>query len=134
MPETLPADQARRLLETAREAMTHSVVTWSNFPVGAALRCADGTVFSGCNVESLSLLQVVCAERVALLKALSEGRGEFTHLAIVAAKRPAISPCGLCRQMLFEFAPELTIIVEREDGEPVQKPLGSFLPDPFVSP
>jgi len=134
MPKTLPADQARRLLAAAREAMANSISTWSNFPVGAALRCADGTVYTGCNVESASLLQVVCAERVALLKALSEGRREFTHLAIIAQKRPAISPCGLCRQMLFEFAPELMIVLEREDGEPVQKPLSSFLPDPFVLP
>ncbi|HPQ68045.1 MAG TPA: cytidine deaminase [bacterium] len=134
MPHALPIDDARSLLEAAREAMSHSHAVWSQFPVGAALRCADGTIFTGCNVESPSLLQGACAERVALLKALSEGQREFTHIAIVAEKRPAISPCGLCRQMLYEFAPDLIVIVENQDGEPIQEVLAAFLPEPFVAP
>ncbi len=134
MPHALPNDDARSLLAAARAAMSHSHAVWSKFPVGAALRCADGTIFTGCNVESPSLLQGACAERVALLKALSEGQRAFTHIAIVAEKRTAVSPCGLCRQMLFEFAPDLIVIVENENGEPLQKALSAFLPEPFVAP
>jgi len=134
MPHALPADEARNLLTAARAAMNHAHAVWSRFPVGAALRCADGTIFTGCNVESPSLLQGVCAERVALLKALSEGRREFTHLAVVAERRAGVSPCGLCRQMLFEFAPDLIVIVEDENGEPGYKALAAYLPEPFVAP
>jgi len=134
MPHALPADEARNLLTAARAAMNHAHAGCSRYPVGAALRCADGTIFTGCNVESPSLLQGVCAERVALLKALSEGRREFTHLALVADKRAGVSPCGLCRQMLFEFAPDLIVIVEDENGEPGYKALAAYLPEPFVAP
>lgn len=134
MPHALPNDDARSLLKAARAAMSHSLATWSQFPVGAALRCADGTVFTGCNVESPSLLQGVCAERVALLKALSEGKRSFTHIAIVAEEQATVSPCGLCRQMLYEFAPDLIVILEREGGEPVQRALAELLPEPFTAP
>jgi len=114
--------------------MAHSVSPWSGFPVGAALLCADGAIVTGCNIESPTLLHEICAERVALIKALSMGRRAFTHLAVTAAKRPAIAPCGVCRQMLMEFAPDLMVIAAGEDGQIRQRELRELLPDPFLKP
>jgi len=130
----LSAETIKKLIEEARKAREFAYAPYSGVQVGAALLAKDGSIFTGCNVESPSLLQGVCAERVALLKALSEGRREFTHLALVADKRAGVSPCGLCRQMLFEFAPDLIVIVEDENGEPGYKALAAYLPEPFVAP
>lgn len=114
--------------------MGRAVAPVSEFPVGAALRSVDGAVAYGCNVESRSLLQVFCAERTALLRALADGRREFTHLAIVAAKQAPVAPCGLCRQMLFEFAPDLMILTETAQGAIDQRPLADYFPFPFAGP
>ena len=132
MNAPLPNAEARRLLAAAHDAMRFSAPHVSKFPVGAALHTMRGETITGCNIESPSLLQVFCAERVALLKALSEGHGDFTHIAVVAEKRALIAPCGLCRQMLMEFAPELIVITEDKNGEPHQKPLTEYLPEAFV--
>ena len=118
------------LLEAAQQAAKHAVCDQSGFPVGAALLVGDGRIFTGCNVESPSIIQVFCAERVALLKALSEGAREFLSLAIVTPNAPGASPCGLCRQMLFEFAPDLQIITAG-DEKPVIRSIASYLPDGF---
>jgi cytidine deaminase len=114
--------------------MLDAVAVVSDFPVGAALRTDAGEIFTGCNVESRSLLQVFCAERVALLKALSAGARRFTHLAVVAAKQTPVAPCGLCRQMLAEFAPEVVVITEDSGGAVRQRPLSDYFPFPFEGP
>jgi cytidine deaminase len=132
MNKKLPAAEAKTLLAHARDAMANAICPRSGFAVGAAVRCADGTIVTGSNVESPTVLQSACAERVALLKALSDGQRAFTHIAIIAAKRPAVPPCGLCRQMLMEFAPELIVITADAAGEPRQRPLIELLPDPFL--
>jgi len=84
--------------------MEKAYVPYSNFKVGAALRCADGTIFSGCNVENASYGLAICAERTAIVKAVSEGKTKFTTIAVAALNNGLfVSPCGACRQVLSEF-------------------------------
>lgn len=96
------------LARQAIDATRNAYIPYSHYPVGAALRAADGRVYTGCNVENASYPVTICAERTALVKAVSEGQRQFDLL--VVATRNAGSPCGMCRQMLYEFAPELRIV------------------------
>ncbi len=105
----------QNLIQTAVEATRHAYIPYSHYPVGAALRAQDGTVYSGCNVENASYPVTICAERVALVKSVSEGRQRFDLLAVVTPN--AGSPCGMCRQMLYEFAPDLRVILANLEGE-----------------
>ncbi|MBR5961217.1 MAG: rRNA maturation RNase YbeY [Clostridia bacterium] len=116
------------LLEMAREAMTRSYSPYSSYPVGAALHSTDGRIFTGCNVENASFGLTNCAERTAVFKAVSEGTRSFDVLAI-AAKTKAW-PCGACRQVLNEFAPDLRILVTW-DGNVEEKTLRELLPEGF---
>ena len=94
----------RELVELAFTMLERSYVPYSGFPVGAALECADGTVFTGCNVENAAYGSTICAERTALVKAVSEGhRDDFVKLAVVGNCTDYCGPCGACRQMLYEF-------------------------------
>ncbi len=106
----------------------------SEFPVGAALLCSDGRVFRGCNVESPSLLQTFCAERVALLSALAAGAREFTAIAIYAPNRLGIVPCGICRQMLSEFAPSIRILLYESEDSIRETSLAELLPESYIYP
>ena len=122
-PELSGAD--RELLDAAREAMKFSYSPYSHFPVGAALRAADGRIFTGCNVENISFGLTNCAERTALFKAVSEGARAFTDIAIAANSAPW--PCGACRQALQEFAPDLRILMTWED-QVIESSLTRLLP------
>lgn len=123
-------DQA--LVELAFTMLDRAYVPYSRFPVGAALLCAGGTVFTGCNVENAAYGSTICAERTALVKAVSEGhRDDFARLAVVGRGDDYCWPCGACRQMLFEFAPDLTVLVARGDHEFVTLPLRELLPHGF---
>lgn len=102
------------LVQAAIAAMQHAYAPYSNYPVGAALLAADGQVYTGCNVENASYPAGICAERTALVKAVSSGARQFTRLALATPNGG--SPCGICRQMLFEFAPDLPVIIARADG------------------
>ena len=122
----------KALVELAFTMLERSYVPYSHFPVGAALLCADGTVFTGCNVENAAYGSTICAERTALVKAVSEGhRDDFARLAVVGRGDDYCWPCGACRQMLFEFAPDLTVLVARGDHEFVTLPLRELLPHGF---
>ena len=122
----------RELVERAFEMLRFSYVPYSKFPVGAALECADGTVFTGCNVENSAYGSTICAERTALVKAVSEGRRDgFTRLAVVGNSAEPCWPCGACRQMLYEFAPDLTVLVARRDHSFVKLALHELLPHGF---
>jgi cytidine deaminase len=101
----------KKLIDQARQAMKRSIAPFSGFRVGAALLAADGQVILGCNIENYSLSLSICAERVAIFKALSEGILDFRKLAIVSNGSSVITPCGACRQMLAEFAPQIEIIL-----------------------
>jgi len=122
-------DQA--LVELAFTMLKRSYVPYSRFPVGAALLCPDGAVFTGCNIENAAYGSTICAERTALVKAVSEGRREFTTLAVAGNSQDYCWPCGACRQMLYEFAPDLTVLVARKDGDYVKLPLRELLPHGF---
>lgn len=102
------------LVRQAIDATRHAYIPYSHYPVGAALRAVDGTVYTGCNVENASYPVTICAERTALVKAISEGQRQFDLLTV--ATRNGGSPCGMCRQMLFEFAPELRVVTVDLDG------------------
>jgi len=117
------------LLEKAREAMAFSYSPYSHFKVGAALLCRDGKIYTGCNIENASYGVSNCAERTALFKAVSEGEKEFTAIAITAEKAMAW-PCGVCRQALYEFAPDLRVIVGWEDRKE-EALLSDLLPHGF---
>lgn len=117
------------LLALARKAMERSYSPYSHYAVGAALLCADGRVFQGCNIENASFGLTNCAERTAMFKAISEGAEEFTAIAI-AASGSAPWPCGACRQVLNEFAPGIRVIVTW-DGNVDEMSLDQLLPHGF---
>ena len=122
----------QELVQRAFAMHEFSYVPYSKFPVGAALLCADGTVFTGCNVENAAFGSTICAERTALLKAISEGhRDDFAALAITGQGDDYCWPCGACRQMLYEFAPELRVLAARGDGSFQTVPLSRLLPHGF---
>jgi len=122
----------QELVELAFTMLERAYVPYSNFPVGAALLCADGTVFTGCNVENSAYGSTICAERTALVKAVSERhRDDFVKLAVVGLSEDYCWPCGSCRQMLYEFAPQLTVCVARRDHSFVTLPLHELLPHGF---
>lgn len=122
----------RQLLDLAFSMLERAYCPYSRFPVGAALLCEDGSVFTGCNVENAAYGSTICAERTALLKAVSEGRRDgFARIAIAARSEDYCWPCGACRQMLFEFAPDLTVLCARRDGAYRAMPLRELFPCGF---
>ena len=118
------------LLALARNAMERSYAPYSKFQVGACVLCADGRIFTGCNVENASFGLTNCAERTAIFKAVSEGASEFSAIAI-AAKGAAPWPCGACRQVLNEFAPDLRVLVTWDDNKSASAKLSDLLPHGF---
>ena len=121
-----------QLVKTAFSMLERAYVPYSQFPVGAALRCKDGSVFTGCNVENAAYGSTICAERTALVKAVSEGHiADWDAIAIAGSGADYCWPCGACRQMLFEFCPDLTVLVARGDGDYVTLPLKKLLPYGF---
>lgn len=118
------------LVSQAIDASQHAYVPYSGYPVGAALLGKGGTVYTGCNVENAAYPATICAERTALVKAISDGARTFSALAVVT--RNGGSPCGLCRQMLYEFAPQLRVIVADLDGNvQYEMTLNDLLPEGF---
>jgi cytidine deaminase len=119
------------LMEEAVRARSRAYAPYSRFPVGAALLLADGRVIHGCNVENASYGLTACAERVAMWKAISEGRDRFVAIAITARDGQGAPPCGACRQVLHEFAPDLRVVWRSASGELLERPLAELLPDAF---
>ena len=103
------------LIKKAEEAMENSYAKYSNFRVGAALLTKSGKVFTGCNVENASYGATICAERVAAVKAVSEGEQEFLSIAIVSSGKIFTYPCGVCRQFLSEFGDDMSVILKEKD-------------------
>lgn len=118
------------LVLAAQKARNFSKAKYSNFQVGAALLAEDGQVFSGCNVESSSYSLTICAERVALTKALSEGSTNFTAIAIAARDGEFCPPCGACRQLLYDYAPGIDVILTNGKEDKLYK-LSELLPVAF---
>ena len=124
-------ESLQELIEIAKGARLRSVAPFSGFLVGAALRTEDGKVFTGCNVESASYGLTVCAERVAIWKAVSEGERKFTELAIVADTETLTPPCGTCRQIIWEFAKNATIVLGNLRDETQIVSIRELLPRAF---
>ena len=122
----------QELVELAFTMLERAYVPYSHFPVGAALECADGTVFTGCNVENAAFGSTICAERTALVKAVSEGhRDDLVRLAVVGNSTEPCWPCGACRQMLREFGTDLEVLAANREGAYVSVPLEELLPHSF---
>ena len=127
----------RQLLEAAKEAKKYSYAPYSNFMVGAALRAKDGRVYTGCKVENGSFTPTRGAEGTALFKAVADGVTEFTDIAVVGSRRGEVneqitSPCGVCRQALFEFGgPELNVIMAKTPEDFIERSMDELLPFGF---
>ncbi len=121
----------RKLIEEAAEAIKKAYAPYSRFPVGAALECEDGTVFTGSKIENAALECTLCAERSAIAGAVSAGHRIFKRIAIYANSTTYCFPCGTCRQVLWEFSPNIEVLCSRADGRYVSYPLTALLPAPF---
>ena len=122
----------REELKAAAIAMLdRAYVPYSHFPVGAALECDDGTVFTGCNVENASYPAGICAERNAIAHAVAEGHTQFRCIVIAGRGEDFCVPCGICRQVMREFAPDLEILCLNGAGEERTFPLPELLPHSF---
>ena len=104
---------------------------YSHFAVGAALECADGTVFTGCNIENAAFSPTICAERTAVAKAVSEGHTDFVRIVVAGRCESFCVPCGVCRQVLREIAPDMEIICLNSKGEEQVFTLSELLPHSF---
>ncbi len=129
MPSTETVVDREALAQAARRARERAYAPYSNYRVGAALLTEDGAIVTGCNVENASYPACICAERVAITKAISDGHRSF--VAIAVATRNGGSPCGICRQVMNEFAPDMLVILV--DGERIvaEHPLADLLPHGF---
>ena len=119
------------LIEIAKRARSCSLAPFSKFLVGAALRTAAGKIYTGCNIESASYGLTVCAERVAIWKALSEGERDFTDLVVVADTEQLTPPCGTCRQIIWEFCKNARITLANLRGDKQEATIGDLLPRAF---
>ena len=128
IPRNSLSDEDLKLLQLAKDAMKRSYSPYSSFPVGAALHSTDGRVFLGCNIENASFGLTNCAERTALFKAVSEGATSFDVIAVAAEKKAW--PCGACRQVLNEFAPQIRILITWQNHVE-EKELTELLPESF---
>ncbi len=128
-----PGTRADRdaLVSAAREARERAYAPYSRFLVGAAVRTGDGRVFTGANVENASYSVTICAERVAAAAAVAAGARDLESVAVVSSAEGPASPCGVCRQFLFEFNPEMTVVSEGESGERKTWRLADLLVDGF---
>lgn len=125
---TVPMD-VQKLVEMAQSAREQAYAPYSNYRVGAALLTESGEIFTGCNVENAVYPTTCCAERVAIFKAVSEGRRQFR--AIVVATEDGGSPCGVCRQVMREFAPEMIVFIADAENGLRETSVAELLPDSF---
>ena len=126
-----PTANADALIEAARAVRHHARAEFSNFKVGAAIETADGTIVAGCNIENATYGLTVCAERVAMFKAISDGHRTFRRIAIICEPHEPTPPCGACRQILWEFGGDLEVILANLRRETGRHRLGDLLPQPF---
>ncbi len=123
----------RELVDAARAVRLHAWAPFSSFAVGAALRHRDGRIFTGCNVENATYGLTICAERVAIFKAISEGvrPDEFTAVAVVADTAEPTPPCGACRQLLWEFCGDVPVVLATPTDVSAVFAMRDLLPHPF---
>ncbi len=121
----------KELVAEAMRVRENAYAPYSGFHVGAALECADGTVYTGCNVECGSYGATVCAERMAFGAAIAAGKRSFTRLAVTASEGGFCTPCGICRQFIFELAPEIRVLCAAPEGEWREFGRDDLLPNAF---
>ena len=119
------------LVSAARAVREHAVADYSHFKVGAAIETADGTIVTGCNVENATYGLTMCAERVAIFKALSEGHRKFKRIAIVADTETPTPPCGACRQIIWEFCGDVDVVLANLETVAALMQMKDLLPLPF---
>lgn len=119
------------LKQAAVAMLDRAYAPYSHFPVGAALECEDGTVFTGCNVENAAYPAGICAERNAIFHAVSEGQTQFRRIVVAGKSQDFCVPCGVCRQVMREFAPDLEIICLNGHGAEKTFTLPELLPHSF---
>jgi cytidine deaminase len=119
------------LIAAARTAREHAHAPFSNFRVGAAVRAKSGRIFTGCNVENATFGLTLCAERVAIFKAISEGERGFDAVAVVADTDVLTPPCGSCRQILWEFCGDAEVLLANLKGKVERHRMSALLPKPF---
>ncbi len=122
--------QEQELLEAAKAATENAYAPYSGFRVGAALLCEDGSVVTGCNVENASYSLTLCAERTAIFKAISDGKRSYRCIAVYVDSEEVFPPCGACRQVIYEFSPEIPVIYGNKHGC-VKTDIASLLPGAF---
>ena len=120
-----------RLVDAARQARNNAVADFSHFKVGAALETDSGEIVTGCNVENATYGLTVCAERVAIFKALSEGKRSFKRIAVVADTASPTPPCGACRQIIWEFCGDVEVVIANLTEITRTMPMNELLPLPF---
>jgi cytidine deaminase len=120
-----------RLVTEARAARERALAEYSNFRVGAALETHDGVIITGCNIENATYGLTMCAERVAIFKALSDGHRRFRRLVVVADTPAPTPPCGACRQILWEYAGDVEVITANLAGVSARHEMRDLLPGPF---
>jgi cytidine deaminase len=121
------------LANAARQARENAHAPYSNFRVGAALRASSGRIFGGCNIENASYGLTLCAERVALFKALSEGERNFDAIAVVTDADTLTPPCGACRQLIWEFCGDVPVVLANLRGQTETHQMRDLFPKPFDS-
>src|SRR5271154_2946314 len=119
------------LVEAAKQARENAHAAYSNFRVGAALRATSGRIFGGCNVENATYGLTVCAERVAIFKAISEGERGFDAIAVVTDTDSLTSPCGACRQLIWEFCGDAEVVLANVHGKTERYRMSALFPKPF---
>lgn len=121
----------KELIDAATKVRDHSYAPFSNFRVGSAIETDDGQIIDGCNVESASYGLTVCAERVAIWKAISEGKRKIKHIAVVADTEELTPPCGVCRQIIWEFGGDIPVIMANLKGKVETVQMKDLLPRAF---
>jgi len=122
---------AQGLIARARRARIRAVAPHSKFKVGAAIETRKGKIYTGCNIENASFGLTLCAERVAVFKAISEGERSFSRIAVVAGTRELTPPCGACRQILWEFCGDIEVVLANLKGKSRSFSLAGLFPEPF---
>jgi len=125
------SDSLKKLIEAAKDARAKAFAPYSNFKVGAAVRTKNGKIYTGCNIENASYGLTMCAERVAIFKAISEGEKDFKGFAVVAETENLTPPCGACRQIIWEFCGDVSITFSNLEGKKETMRMSELLPRAF---
>lgn len=131
MTDESPHSTIERLIKAAQDVRENAFAPYSNFRVGAALETIEGEIYTGCNIENATFGLTLCAERLAIFKAMSEGQREFRHLAVIADTKDLTPPCGACRQIIWEFCGDITLTLANLRGQTRQFSMSGLFPHAF---